>query len=476
MAAENPRKRLGDKMPCSTCADCGTVTLYCGHRFCQSCILKCWKDFPAATACPQCQEGLQPKNSKLSRLINEFSLIARKLNDQAKEEAGWKKLCEKHQNPLALFCKDDETPVCEACSRSHNHKEHCMVPLEEAAAEYKDQIYRYLKILKKEREHNLACKLNLEKESHDLLKQTIGDRQNIVTAFKQLCQFLEEQEKFFLSQMEEVEKEIVRKKEKHLATLSRDLSSLESLIWEMEEKIQQPSSKLLQGRISTLQRYEEREKFENLLAFPSELKWRIWNFCDINPFLEGIMKQFRDNLVSGILLQKAEVTLDPDTAHPQLVLSEDRKSVNHGEESQDLPTSLERFVKYFIVLGQEGFTAGRHFWEVNVGSEEGWAVGVARKSVRRKEAITLSPEEGVCAVWMVAGGYVAINPPHNLPLTLSGELKRIQICLNYYEGRVAFFDADTATHLYTFSETSFSGETIFPFFCVFNKGHLSLPS
>ncbi|XP_015263948.1 PREDICTED: thaicobrin-like, partial [Gekko japonicus] len=181
-----------------------------------------------------------------------------------------------------------------------------------------------------------------------------------------------------------------------------------------------------------------------------------------------------DNLDSGLHLQKANVTLDLDTAHPQLILSEDRNSVRRGEKAQDLPHSPERFDKYSCVLGREGFTAGRHFWEVLVGSEEGWTVGVARKSARRKACVTYNPEEGFWEVGRWGGSYKASEKDHDPPLTLSGELKRIRVCLNYTAGRVAFFDADQVALLYEFSGASFSGETLLPFFFVYLEGHLQL--
>ncbi|CAM4666320.1 unnamed protein product [Caretta caretta] len=92
-------------------------------------------------------------------------------------------------------------------------------------------------------------------------------------------------------------------------------------------------------------------------------------------------------------LSPVNVTLNPDMAHPQLVLSEDRKSVRWEETRQYLPDSPERFDTEPCVLGCEGFTSGRHCLEVEVGGEGGWFVGVARESVRRKGDI--SPEEGI---------------------------------------------------------------------------------
>uniref|UniRef100_A0A670HQ64 B30.2/SPRY domain-containing protein n=1 Tax=Podarcis muralis TaxID=64176 RepID=A0A670HQ64_PODMU len=159
----------------------------------------------------------------------------------------------------------------------------------------------------------------------------------------------------------------------------------------------------------------------------------------------------------------ANVTLDPDTAHPELILSEDRKSVRWGDKPQALPDNPERFNKRHCVLGREGFTAGRHFWDVTVESGEEWAVGVARKSVERKGYFNLSPEGGI---WALGGKYFACTSPYYSLLSLSEKPRRIQVILDYEGGRVSFSDADSGAELYTFSGASFSGETLLPFFCL----------
>ncbi|XP_060094190.1 E3 ubiquitin-protein ligase TRIM7-like [Heteronotia binoei] len=399
------------------------------------------------------------------------------------EEAFWEsratvaaqkgRICQKHQEPMKLFCKDDEALICVVCDRSKEHRDHKTLPLEEASQEYKDQFCSCLEILKKKRKKIVACKEDLQKESQDLLKQTTGEKQKTASKFRQLHTFLEEQERLLLAQMEEVEKEVARKKDQQLGRLAEELSSLENLIREMEEKCQQPASDFLQDVHSTLQRHEE-EEFENPLTFPLALKWRIWDFCDINHLLEGLMKQLKDNLDSGLYLQKANVTLDPDTAQPYLILSKDQKSVRQGKTPQALPNNPERFDRWYIVLGREGFTAGRHFWEVLVGNEGRWLVGMAKKSVNRKGSITFSPEEGFWKVGKWNGDYRAVIKDLYPPLTLTGELKRIRVCLNHTGGRVAFFDADRAALIYEFSGASFSGETLLPSFWVCLEGHLQL--
>ncbi|XP_042310470.1 zinc finger protein RFP-like, partial [Sceloporus undulatus] len=233
-------------------------------------------------------------------------------------------------------------------------------------------------------------------------------------------------------------------------------------------------SELLQDIGKTFQRYEEKETFENPLAFPPALKWRIWEFWDINFSLESVVKQVKDTLLCELQLQKENVTLDPGTAHPKLILSEDQKSLRWGEAYQDLPNNPERFDEWPFVLGHEGFTSGRHYWDVTVGSEEEWGVGVASRSLKRKGDVDFNPDQGIWAVGKWAGQYGVLKEPYFLSFPLTGELKSIRVSLNYTGRCVAFFDADRAALLFAFSALTFSGEDLHPFFFANGKANLIL--
>ncbi|XP_053235248.1 E3 ubiquitin-protein ligase TRIM7-like [Podarcis raffonei] len=477
-ATRGPVRDLREEATCSICLEYfrdPVIIHECGHNFCRSCLIQCWEKSEGEASCPQCRERVEQSSIRKNQQLANFVEITKKFSHpQGKEEGEGKGMvCEKHQEPLKLFCQEDESPICVVCNVSKEHKSHEVVPLEEASQEYKDQISSCLDNVRKEREKILVFKANTEKESQDLLKQTGAEREKMVAEFRRLHQFLEEQEKRILAQMAEVEKEIAAKREEHLARLSRELSSLDSLIREMEEKLQEPESELLQDIGSFLQRSQEKENLEDPpVAFPPALKWRIWDFSDINPFLEGVMEKFRDTVEYGLQLRKENVTFDPDTANPWLILSEDRKSVRQGEVRQDLPDNPERFDTHGDVLGCEVFKEGRHFWEVIVGREEGWGVGVARKSVRRKGDLGFDTTEGVWGLGKWGGGY-KLSSPHEAPVQ-SEEPKRIRVTLNYEGGRVSFYDADTAALLHADTAASFSGETLQPYFYVKEKGNLIL--
>ncbi|EMP41144.1 Stonustoxin subunit alpha [Chelonia mydas] len=167
------------------------------------------------------------------------------------------------------------------------------------------------------------------------------------------------------------------------------------------------------------------------------------------------------------------VTLDPDTAHPELVLSDDRRTVSRGPETQMLPYKPERFDYLLSVLGSEGFTSGKHSWQGKVegGAAGDWAVGVARQSVLRKEEVGFTPENGVWVLqkWGNARDYRAQTSPVTR-LSLSREPSRIRVSLDYEGGLVAFNYADNLAPIFTFPQASFNGEKIFPFFWVWGGG------
>nr|XP_032638256.1 butyrophilin subfamily 2 member A2-like isoform X2 [Chelonoidis abingdonii] len=173
------------------------------------------------------------------------------------------------------------------------------------------------------------------------------------------------------------------------------------------------------------------------------------------------------------LSDAAHVTLDPDTAHPQLVLSEDRKSVRREYTRQRLPKNPERFDTVPCVLGCEGFTSGRHCWDVEVGAGGYWAVGVARESVKRKGWISHSPEGVIWAVQQWGDRFLALTSPVT-PLPLPRAPSRIRVCLDCDRGQVTFIDAGDEAPIFTFPPGSVPGGRIRPWFWVGPRSRLSL--
>nr|XP_041575777.1 E3 ubiquitin-protein ligase TRIM39 isoform X10 [Taeniopygia guttata] len=163
---------------------------------------------------------------------------------------------------------------------------------------------------------------------------------------------------------------------------------------------------------------------------------------------------------------KGDVILDADTAHPRLEISADGRRVKDTGVIRFLFRNEKRFDSHLFVLAKEGYTSGKHYWEVNVGTRRNWALGIACESVTRKGTLTLCPENGFWVIACVDGqDYLACTNPWTC-LTVTGCLSKIGIFLNIPAKQVSFYDVFRAVALYTFSiaEGSSQEGKFLPFF------------
>uniref|UniRef100_A0A8C0FVR9 TRI27 protein n=1 Tax=Bubo bubo TaxID=30461 RepID=A0A8C0FVR9_BUBBB len=451
MAARSPAESLHSEASCSICLGYfqEPVSIHCGHNFCQACIARCWEGLEAPFSCPQCRQTALQKSFRPSRELANIAEIARQLSRRGGRgggggRGGEETLCRQHQEALKLFCKEDQQPICVVCDRSQAHRSHAVVPVEEAAQEYKEEIQARLQALKEEREKYLESrKTGLRKSLY--LGKTKNEGKKIVCEFEQLHQFLKDQERLLLTQLADLDRAITRVQEEAVAKVSEDMSHLDTLIWEMEGKFQQPASEFLQVRAQSI-----RAGGESCFTPPSlRDKAKLQPVC-LAP---------KPDTVKSLSSLDTNVTLDPATAHPNLHLSEDQKQARGQLRQRDLPDNPERFDFEPCVLGCEGFTSGRHFWEVEVGQGGVWALGVARASVKRKGPMSLTPKEGV---WALEAYHSLISPRANL--RLNPLPRRIRVSLDYEGGRVAFFSADDDAPILVYTRASFNGERVFPWF------------
>uniref|UniRef100_A0A8C8VHT5 Uncharacterized protein n=1 Tax=Pelusios castaneus TaxID=367368 RepID=A0A8C8VHT5_9SAUR len=461
-------RRLQEELTCPVCLDYlrdPVMVSECGHNFCRACVTRCWEEEPArALSCPQCREPVARRLFRPNRQLANVVEIVRRGG-----AGGGAGLCARHGEALKLYCQEDRKAVCLVCHLSWEHRAHRVVPIEEAARGYEEAPQEQLAGLRKEREE---AKANEEKKSEHLLKQTEAERQKILSECKDLRGFLEEKEQFLLSRLEVLDGDIVQRRDENVSKLSEEISHIDKLITEREgEKGQQLQSQPPQDDGSA---GISRDNWAFRKPEPgfAELEKRLRSFSQKSAVLKEVLLEFKENLRFELENDTADITLDLETANPYLMLSEDKRSVRLRSAPQDVLDSPKRFDFSFSVLGAEGFTSGRHYWEVDVGDGDSWALGAARESVRRKEKIDFAPEEGIWAVGLNWKGknwdqYQAFTSPET-PLSLCERPRKIGVYLDYEGGWVAFYNADNMAPIFTF--TAAFSEKIFPFFWLFYVG------
>ncbi|XP_067441758.1 E3 ubiquitin-protein ligase TRIM21-like [Thunnus thynnus] len=518
--------RSEDQFLCSICLDVFTdpVTTSCGHNFCKNCITEHWNSNDQYL-CPICKKVFKTRpelhvNTLFSEVVSQFRQEAQqKASSSSSEQQAAKsgevpcdvctgtklkalksclvcltsycethlephltvsglkrhqlmdpvenledRMCMKHDKPLELFCKTDQTCVCMLCPIL-DHKTHEFVPLKEEYEGKKAELGKteaeIQQMIQKRR-----LKIQEIKHSVDLSKED-ADREKA------------EGVQVFIALMESVERslnELIEMIEEKQRTTEKQA---EDFIKELEQEI----SELMKRRseVKQLSRSEDHlhllQNFPSLKAAPPTKDWTEVSVCP--PSYEGTVvravTQLEETLSKEMnkLLGEAElkrvqqyavdVTLDPDTAHPELILSDDGKQVNHGDVRKNLPDNPERFTRYTDVLGKQSFSSGRFYFEVQVKGKTDWDLGVARESINRKGQITLSPEDGNWTIWLRNGNeYSACNDP-SVCLSLKSQLQKVGVFVDYEEGRVSFYDVDAAALIYSFTGCSFT-EKLYPYF------------
>ncbi|XP_052465125.1 E3 ubiquitin-protein ligase TRIM39-like isoform X1 [Carassius gibelio] len=504
---------LSEEIQCSVCLDVFTdpVSTPCGHNFCKICLNKCW-DNSQTCSCPYCNETFKQRpdlkiNTTLRELVGHCKkkspekttevlcdfceerklkalksclvcqssycethlephlrvtrLKKHKLMDPVSNLEDY--ICQKHERPLDLFCRDDQTCVCSFCTET-DHKNHNTVPIEEESQEKKTELMKTQKDVQLMIQNRIK-KIEDIKHSAEVRKRNTEKEKAVrVELFTDLIRSIERHQTELLEMMEEQQKAAEKQEQELIEELEQEITELKMRNTELEQLSH------TEDHLHLLQIHSSLCSSRNTRNWP-EISMKTHESLET---LRRALTQLKDTIDEKLTLTVStelkwmqqyavDVTLDPDTAHPYLILSDDGKQVRHGDIRQKLPDKPERFDRCVCVLGKEGFSSGRFYFEVQVKGKTEWDLGVARESINRKGQITLRPSDGYWTVILRNGDkYEACDDPR-VSLSLRVKPQRVGVFVDYEEGLVSFYDVESSSHIYSFTAQSFT-EKLYPLF------------
>ncbi|XP_062288744.1 E3 ubiquitin-protein ligase TRIM21-like [Scomber scombrus] len=524
-----------DQFLCSICLDVFTdpVSTPCGHNFCKNCITEHWNNNDQYL-CPVCKKVFNTRpelhvNTFISEMVSQFRQEAQqKASSSSSEQQAAKpgevpcdvctgtklkalksclvcltsycethlephltasrlkrhqlmdpvenledRMCMKHDKPLELFCKTDQTCVCTLCSVL-DHKTHDVVPLKE---EYEGKKAELGKTEAEIQEMIQKRRLKIQEIKHSVdLSKEAADREKAegVQVFTALKESVERSLNELIETFEEKQRTTEKQAKDFIKELEQEISELKKRSSEVEKLSHSEDHLHLLQNFPSLKAAPPTKDWTEVSVRPSYEGTVVKAVAQLEEMLSKQMKKLCE--LKRVQQYAVDVTFDPDTAHPALILSDDGKQVYCGDVKKILPDNPERFSYCVNILGKQSLFSGRFYFEVQVKEKTEWTLGVARESINRKGQITLRPQNGNLTIWLRNGNeYEALDDPP-VCLSLKSQPQKVGVFVDYEEGLVSFYDVDAAALIYSFTGCSFT-EKLYPFFspCLNDGGINSAP-
>ncbi|XP_070785225.1 E3 ubiquitin-protein ligase TRIM39-like [Enoplosus armatus] len=409
------------------------------------------------------------------------------------------RVCKKHDKMFELFCRVDQMCVCFMCLQD-DHATHEAVPLEHAFRERKawlDNMTSEIKMMENTKSRIVKeIKYSIEQSK----KASETEIAEIAEVFTALVVSLQKSQAELIELIQEKQKAALKQAEDHVTQLEQELRRRRS---EMEQLLQTedhlrlllswpslcspahtedplshstPPFTLDPSDVSQ-QRYVGMVKkavaqMEKTLSKEMEMlihEVRLSDDCEAAQQPDAAENLMTDELIEIqevwslpqdklMMIQQCDavdVTLDADTANSRLTVSEDGKQLRFREGRLFFPDFFRRrFVNQPFVLGKDGFSSGRFYYEVRVSGSEGWLLGVAKESIDKETLFFPTHEEEGWTFSGIHDTYFS-NTSNCAPLYLRQRPQTVGVLVDYEKGEVSFYDVDARTLIYSHTGCTF---------------------
>ncbi|KAJ8367663.1 hypothetical protein AAFF_G00313630 [Aldrovandia affinis] len=290
-----------------------------------------------------------PLNLVLKNIVEAYLKQETESESAEKSEAR----CGLHGKKLLLYCEDDQEPLCFVCQTSKKHRNHRICPVEEAALDLKRKLKTVLNPIKEKLMRFTKVKQECEKTTEHIRNQAQHTERQVKAEFQKLHQFLRDEEEARLAALRKEEEQKSQMMKEKIETITRHVSTLSDKITAIEKAMDSEDISLLKTSRNI------KERAQCTLQDPQLLSGAL---IDVAKYLGNLKYRVWEKMLE--MVQYTPVTLDPNTAPVYLSLSDDLTSMRFTDTEQQLPDNPERFDPCVSVLGSEGFTSGKHSWEV----------------------------------------------------------------------------------------------------------------
>ncbi|XP_074158109.1 putative E3 ubiquitin-protein ligase TRIML1 [Sminthopsis crassicaudata] len=323
--------------------------------------------------------------------------------------------CDQHGERVMFFCEEDHRALCDSCL-APEHKDHQVLPLETAADKCKNTLLEMWRILQKKEEKLQTALDTMRRREAQFTERSDTLKESANSEYGKIQQFLGDEKYEYGIRVVKASRSNLFQLELYELKVFQEIEKLQQMMLEVDENLDMMPLEMIQAVPDTLKKKEE------LVLQRPELPFIPWPICSITGMQEFLMSFHRD------------ITLDPESAHPHLILSEDLKSVQYGSICQDLPDNKKRFDSVLGVLGTQKFTSGKHYWEVEVGDKTEWALGICKDSVGRFSW------EDVMAITAFTSGNGYFFCTSEKTIQLSRPLHKVGIFLDCEKQQITFYD------------------------------------